>query len=228
MDYHEEDEVWDTEAYPRTENYMPKRVSAYLFDLVLSALFVIVVFALLDQYDLADPTTWLYIIGITAVLSFIMKVLLEGIAGRSFGKMFFGLLIVTPEEETNFGKAFGRNLFNLIPLLGPLLDYVFGKSASEDDRMKLLDNSFKTLVIEDIPVVVEEPVRRVYRAPVKVEPPKPKEKVRLDYRQMMVGKCGRCGAPYRILPPEDQSFSGLWNHRCTWCNHLITEDTRNS
>lgn len=226
MDYHEEDDMWDTQAYPRTESYMAKRVSAYLFDLALSALFVIIVFVLLDQYDMTDWMTWLYIVLITAGLMFIMKVLLEGIAGRSFGKMFFGLLIVTPEEEPSTSKALGRNIFTLIPLVGPILDFMIGRSSVLDDRQKLTDSAFKTLVIEDIPLVVEEPPRRTYRPPMKVEPPKPKEKVRLDYRQMMVGKCPRCNAPYRILPPDDDSFSGLWNHRCTWCNHLITEDIK--
>lgn len=225
MDQYEEEESWDTLSYPKTDSYMIKRVGSYIFDLAISAFIVIFAFYLLES-DLNDGLTWLYIAIATGVLNFMIKMIMESASGRSFGKMAFGMIVIGPEVDIGFGQALVRNLTAIVPFIGPLFDLVFGRGGAKDDRQKLSDNASNTLVIEDIPIPVEEPVRRVRREPIKVEPPKPKEKVRLDYRSMRVGHCPRCGAPYRVLPPDDPSFSGLWNHRCTWCNHRIQEDDR--
>ncbi len=212
----------DFAEFPRTEMYMPKRIGSYLLDLAIVAFLIIIIFYLAGS-NLEDPWLWLIIIGITGVATIIVKAVLEAGMGKSIGKALFGLRVVTFEGEPGFGQTFVRNIFSVVPLVGPLVDYVFGKGSAEDDRQKLMDVQSDTIVVEDMVVPVEEPRVRVHREPVKVEP-KPKEKVRLDFRSVRVGHCPRCGAPYRVLPPEDPSFSGLWNHRCTWCNHLIQED----
>jgi hypothetical protein len=224
MDYREEADVWDPRDFPRTDGYMAKRIGAYLADLGVAAILIILAFYLLGA-DLNESMIWLYIVILIGVLSFLLKAVLEAGIGRSIGKIIFGLLVISPYGEASFGQALARNISNIVPLVGPLFDLIFGRGSAVDDRQKFSDTGAETLVIEDLPIPVEEPVR-IYRPPVKVEPPKPKEKVRLDYRKMRVGHCPRCGAPYRVLPPDDPSFSGLWNHRCTWCNHRITEDER--
>jgi uncharacterized RDD family membrane protein YckC len=210
--------------FPKTDMYMPKRIGSYLFDLIVVAFVVTVIFYLAGT-NLEDPWIWLIITGITGVSTIIVKAVLEAGTGKTLGKALFGLKTISMEGDLDFGQAFARNIFSVIPLVGPLVDLVFGKGSAEDDRQKLMDVQSDSLVVEDVILPVEEPKVRVYREPVKIEP-KPKEKVRLDFRSMRVGHCPRCGAPYRVLPPDDPSFSGLWNHRCTWCNHLISEDER--
>ena len=222
MEYRDEGEEWDPQDFPKTDGYMTKRIGAYLLDLVIASFAVIIIFYVMEA-DLNDAMNWAYIFAISGIVTFIYKTILEAGFGRSIGKFIFGLIVISPDGGASFGQALGRNITNIIPLIGPFIDLIFGRSNAEDDRQKFSDSGLRTLVIEDIPVTVEEPVR-IYRQPMKVEPPRSKEKFRLDYTRMRVGHCPRCGAPYRVLPPEDTSFSGLWNHRCTWCNNKIQEN----
>ncbi len=220
MDRVGEIETRGFDEYPRTEMYIPKRIGSYLLDLAVSGFIVVMVFYFAGG-DLEDPWTWLMIIGISGLTSILLKAILETGMGRSIGKAVFGLKVVSLDGEIGFGQIIARNVFAVIPVIGPFVDFIFGKGSAEDERQKLMDIQSGTLVVEDLAIPVEEPRVRVYREPVKMEP---KEKVKLDFRSIRVGHCPRCGAPYRITPPNDTSFSGLWNHRCTWCNHLIAMD----
>jgi hypothetical protein len=133
-----------------------------------------------------------------------------------------GLKVIDMYGKVTLGESLVRNFLEIVPIILPLFDYIIGMAVAQDSRQKLFDSISKTLVIENIPVVVDEKPRYMPRRI--VQEPQPKEKVKLDYRRIRVGHCPRCNAPYRVLAPGDESFSGLWNHRCTWCNHLITED----
>jgi uncharacterized RDD family membrane protein YckC len=217
------DEIYlDFESFPKTESYEIKRTFAYLIDQIIVMLGVLFV-ALLLSVDLADYTTWLIMLLIAGIFNWIIKSLMEGMRGESIGKGIMGLKVIDAYGKVTVGEALVRNFLEIVPIVLPILDFVIGMAVAQDSRQKLFDSISKTLVIEDIPVVVEEKPRYVPRSVVR-EPPPPKEKVKLDYRRIRVGQCARCEAPYRVLTPGDDSFSGLWNHRCTWCNHLITED----
>ncbi|OYT45131.1 hypothetical protein B6U90_03940 [Thermoplasmatales archaeon ex4484_6] len=225
MSHHEDADMWDPSDYPMTGTYHAKRAAAYLVDLALVFFPILLVFYYTDS-DLGNAMNWFYILIITGLFTFVLKVVLEFGTGRSPGKWIFGLRIVTPDGELSLGQVFLRNILNIFVVVGPILDMLIGRAVSSDERLKYLDNQSFTLVIEDVPLEVEEPRVRTYRPPVRVEEPTSREKFKLDYRQVRVGHCPRCGAPYRVLPPDDPSFSGLWNHRCTWCNYLIREDER--
>ncbi len=216
------DEVYlDFESFPKTESYEIKRTFAYLIDQIIVMLGVLFV-ALLLSVDLADYTTWLIMLLIAGIFNWIIKSLMEGMRGESIGKGIMGLKVIDAYGKVTVGEALVRNFLEIVPIVLPILDFVIGMAVAQDSRQKLFDSISKTLVIEDIPVMVEEKPRYVPRSVVRE--PSPKEKVKLDYRRIRVGQCARCEAPYRVLAPGDDSFSGLWNHRCTWCNHLITED----
>ena len=216
------DEVYlDFESYPKTESYGMKRAIAYLIDQIIVLLGVLFV-ALLLGVDLADYTSWLIMILVAGIFNWILKSLMEGIRGESLGKGIMGLKVVDMYGKVTLGESLVRNFLEIVPIILPLFDYIIGMAVAQDSRQKLFDSISKTLVVENIPVVVEEKPRYTPRRI--VQEPQPKEKVKLDYRRIRVGHCPRCNAPYRVLAPGDDSFSGLWNHRCTWCNHLITED----
>jgi uncharacterized RDD family membrane protein YckC len=216
------DEVYlDFESYPKTESYTIKRTIAYLIDQIIVLLGVLFV-AILIPVDLANYTSWLIMLIVAGIINWILKSLLEGMRGESIGKGIMGLKVIDAYGKVTLGEALVRNFLEIVPVILPVLDYLIGMMVAQDSRQKLFDSISKTLVIEDIPVVVEEKPKYAPRRI--VQEPKPKEKVMLDYRRIRVGHCPRCDAPYRVLAPGDESFSGLWNHRCTWCNHLITED----
>jgi uncharacterized RDD family membrane protein YckC len=217
------DEVYlDFEAYPKTEGYELKRAVAYLIDQIISLLPILVI-AILFNVNLEDPIPWIFILIISGIFAWVMKSFMESTFGDTIGKKMMGLKVIDAYGRITLGEALARNFLDIVPIILPILDYAIGMAVARDNRQKLFDSISKTLVIEDMPLVVEEAPRPRPR-PVIAEPTQPKEKVRLDYRRIRVGHCPRCNAPYRVLEPGDQSFSGLWNHRCTWCNHLITED----
>ena len=42
---------------------------------------------------------------------------------------------------------------------------------------------------------------------------------------LLNGECPKCHSAYKIVPPDDKNtWSGLWNYRCTWCNKLVFDD----
>ncbi len=218
-----EEGILDFEAYPKSEGYELKRGVAYLIDQILSLMLVLAI-ALVAKVDLKELVPWIVILLIAGTLAWLYKSLFEGMMGNTIGKKFMGLKVIDGYGQVTLGESLVRNFLNIVPVIFPVLDYVIGMAVSQDSRQKMMDNVSKTLVVEDIPLVVEE--YRPRPRPVMVEQ-KPKDKVRLDYRRIRVGHCPRCGAPYRVLEPGDETFSGLWNHRCTWCNHKITENASN-
>jgi len=222
MDEYRDEVYLDFEAYPKTEGYELKRAVAYLIDQIISLLPILPIAILLNT-DLEDPISWVLILIISGLFAWIMKSLLESTFGDTFGKKMMGLRVIDAYGRIRLGEALIRNILDIVPIILPVLDYAIGMAVARDNRQKLLDSISKTLVIENVAPVIEEAPRSRPR-PVMVEPPQPKEKIRLDYRRIRVGHCPRCNAPYRVLDQGDESFSGLWNHRCTWCNHLITEE----
>ncbi|MGA1872424.1 MAG: RDD family protein [Thermoplasmatota archaeon] len=211
----------DFESYPKTESYDIKRLFAYLIDQIIVLLGVIFVYILL-AVNLADYGVWIIILLISGLFNWLIKSVMEGMRGESIGKGIMGLKVTDAYGKVTVGESLVRNLLEIVPVILPIFDYAIGRSVAKDDRQKLMDHISKTLVIEDIAIVEEERPKFIPRRI--VEEPKPREKVMLDYRRIRVGHCPRCDAPYRVLAPGDTSFSGLWNHRCTWCNNLITED----
>ncbi|MCU0799092.1 MAG: RDD family protein [Candidatus Thermoplasmatota archaeon] len=206
----------DFDRYPRTGNYFVKRASAYIADVLLC--FVIsLIFLVLIGVDMTGLLGWVLVYILTGLLSAAYKLLFDGMGTRTLGKAVFSLRVVGLEDGPGFGEAALRNLSVILPFIGPLLDQLIGNGTALDSRQKLTDHLSTTLVVEDIEEVAIE-------RPMAIPPPPPKEKMFLDYRNVRVGNCPRCGAPYRVLAPGDSTFSGLWNHRCTWCNHLIREN----
>lgn len=220
MDGYEEEVTLEFEKYPQTESYEIKRAVSYFIDLILSFSAVFVVFLIADV-KLDEPMTWVWVVIATGALNFLMKVLLESMLSVTIGKGLLGLRVIDAYGPVTAGEALARNLSGIVPLL-PLLDYFLGQGSALDKRQKMSDSMTGTLVIEDIPPEPEEP--RPRPRPIITEAPKPREKVKLDYRKVRHGNCPRCGAPYRVLDEGDSTFNGLWNYRCTWCNHLITEE----
>ena len=214
----------DYERYPKTESYWLKRFGAYVLDTGMAFILVLLVFLLLTLIWGIEVGTVLIIIFyvVVGLFTFIGKSIIEFITGTSPGKGIFGLRVVSAFERPTMGELLRRNLFCILPFILPLIDLLLG-SGTEDSRQKMQDASTKTLVVENLMTVEERPARR-YIPP--AEGPKvEKEKMKLDFPgRARVGHCPRCGAPYRVLPPGDDSFSGLWNYRCTWCNHLIFKE----
>ncbi|MFO8050535.1 MAG: RDD family protein [Thermoplasmatota archaeon] len=222
MDGYGEEPALEFERYPKTGSYEIKRSIAYLIDQLLAFFVVLIVAFVLTDGDLTGGMTWIWIILFSGILNFLLKVIEESMMGVSIGKTFLGLKVIDAYGPVTAGGSIARNISNMIPFL-PILDYFIGQGSALDSRQKLTDSMSRTLVIEDMVIESEKPKHRP--RPITVEPPKPREKVKLDYRRVRHGKCPRCGAPYRVLDPGDDSFNGLWNHRCTWCNHLITEES---
>ncbi|MFW3147125.1 MAG: RDD family protein [Thermoplasmatota archaeon] len=222
MDGYGEPEGLDFERYPKSEGYEVKRVVAYLID----QLFVFIIVALVALVALPDamgsPLLWILIVIISGFLNVLLKSFFEGMGGRFIGKGIMGLRVIDAYGQPTVGQCFIRNILEIVPVILPIIDYFIGTATAEDKRQKLMDSITGTLVIEEM---LPEPEPEFYRPrPIKVQEPKSREKVMLDYRKFRSGTCPRCGSPYRILEPEDKSFSGLWNFRCTWCNNLITEE----
>lgn len=211
-----EESALDFDRYPRTGNYFVKRASAYVADVLL--FFVIsFIFLIIVGVDMAGLVGWVLLYILTGLLTTAYKMLLDGMGTRTLGKAIFSLRVVGLEDGPGFGPAVLRNLSATLTFIGPLVDQLAGNGTALDTRQKLTDHLSTTLVVEDIEEVAIE-------RPMTIIPPQPKEKMFLDYRSVRVGNCPRCSAPYRVLAPGDSTFSGLWNHRCTWCNHLIREN----
>lgn len=210
----------DPGRYLKTENYELKRALAYIIDLVVVLLGVVFV-ALLLSVDLSGYKTWLMVLIIAGIFNWLVKSVMEGMRGESIGKGMMGLRVIDAYGPVTLGESLLRNLFQMVPVVLPLLDYALGNAVANDGRQKLFDSISGTLVIEDIP---EMTARRTASVRDGRARPEPREKVVLDHRKTrVVGYCPRCGHPYRVLRPEDSSFSNLWNHRCTWCNYQIPE-----
>jgi len=218
---HEEPHGIDFGSYPKSDSYWPKRITAHLIDLLIYGLIsVILVLLISSAVGLSVLITLIIILALTGILVFLMNSIFDAVKGASIGKQITHLRVIGEKEEISASQAFGRNVLHIIPVIGPILNWLIGLS-SEDDRQVWLDSLSTTLVIEDISEVRESPVYSYAPPP----PPKPKEKISLGFPgKAMTGNCPRCGAPYRILPREDRSWSGLWNYRCTWCNYKIFED----
>lgn len=222
MDGYGEEVTLDFDRYPKTESYEVKRAFAYLIDQALAFIIVLLFAILITGGDLSGVYMWVLIIFLSGGLNVLLKVIGEGMMGLSIGKAFLGLRVIDAYGQVTVGESLIRNIVGVVPIVLPILDYVIGQGSSEDKRQKLTDSMSGTLVIEDLPQESEEPRPRSRQ--VRIESPQPKEKVKLDYRKVRRGNCPRCGAPFRVLEMDDNSFSGLWNYRCTWCNHLITEE----
>ncbi len=204
----------DFDRYPKTNMYFPKRVSAYVVDNLITFV-VLFLIMLLGRAELPVLGAIILLYILTGIVTYLWKSLVESLSPATPGKMFFSLMVVGPNEKIDIRSSFVRNVSCILPLLGPGIDMIMARGKVEDDRQRYLDATADTLVVEDIevPLVRPTPVRRVA--------PKEPDRTYLDYRSIRVGNCQRCGAPYRVLAPDDDSFSGLWNHRCTWCNNLI-------
>ncbi len=215
----EENKQDDNIPYPMTESYWSKRVTAYVIDLIISFLLALSLM-LVFKNDLSTPIAWAIIYFMAAITMYLLALLFELIKSASIGKMIMSMKVISLYGEVTFSQAFKRNLLSLLPIFGPLLDWLFGKASQLDERQKLLDKISDTLVVEVIEAEVERP-RVHYHPPT---PPKPREKMSLGFPdELRTGKCPRCNAPFRILPEGDESFSGLWNYRCTWCNTRVFE-----
>lgn len=205
--------------FDRTENYFPKRLGAYIID-TIPPFFVLLVLYVALGVDSLNVTIALSFALLLGVLTIFYKSFFEMGRRETPGKSILGLRIELLEKEVPTEAYFMRNLSSIVPFVLPALDMAYGYMSYEDNRQKLLDMSNRMIVVEVLPVVVQEIVRR----PMKVEPRPEPERYRLGFDEGYArGNCPRCGAPYRVLPPGNTSFSGLWNHRCTWCNSLITE-----
>ncbi|MGA1866754.1 MAG: RDD family protein, partial [Thermoplasmatota archaeon] len=185
--------------------------------------FLCVLFAaILLSADLSSGKVWSMVLIVSGIINWFVKSVMEGMKGESIGKGIMGLKVIDAYGKVTVGGSLVRNLFEVVPVILPILDYVIGTAVARDSRQKLFDSISRTLVVEDLPEEVKNgqaPLSRGSKAR-----PEPREKIILDFREVRVGHCPRCGASYRVVPPDDTSFSGLWNHRCTWCNELITED----
>lgn len=214
--------MMDREVHPsdfeRTESYFLKRFFGYVIDLALMMIISIFIF-LIAGSDLGAALTWFLIIAVAGILLVLMKTATEWIKKESPGKFLVGLRVEPLGEDLSLPAAFLRNLTGAIPLLLPILDMAIGFAGSEDNRQKITDSISKTIVVENMPVVARELHR-----PIQMEPRERPEPFRLGFDSGYAkGNCPRCGAPYRVLPPGDERFNGLWNHRCTWCNYMIQE-----
>ena len=223
MERTEEWETIDFERYPKSENYWVKRVGANLVDIVLSLILTVLIVLILGLSGLlSNFFAWIVILIIAGIITVVIKALLESITEASLGQRIFGLRVVTGYDSITMGDALKRNSLSWIPIIFPVIDLILGMGG-DDNRQKLMDRRSNCLVVEDIHEAEEIRPRRYYR-PAMPEP-EPMERTRLGFPdKLRVGKCTRCGAPYRILDDDDTSFSGLWNYRCTWCNHLIFEE----
>jgi uncharacterized RDD family membrane protein YckC len=208
----------DPSRFERTEAYFPKRVAAYLLDgFIVFAIFT-AIFYLAGAFE---GLAWLEVLFISGIVLALLKAAFDYTERRTPGRVVFGLRLRPLREELSLIDAFVRNASCIVPVILPMLDMLFGFLTSPDDRQKWLDNMTHAIVVEDMPVEARE----VFRRPmVQVEQAERPERFRLGFDQGYArGNCPRCGAPYRVLPPGDQRFNGLWNHRCTWCNSLIQE-----
>lgn len=226
MDDSGEDYSIDYDSFPMTGSYWFKRFIAYLVDLFMVFFVMLLVFLIgfmVSEMEMTAISTFI-MIALTGIFTWILKSGLEYTKETTPGKWLMGLIVISGYGKASFGELLMRNASNILIFIGPLFDLVIGMGSSEDSRQKFLDKKTTTMVVEQIAMVEEIP-RRTYAVP----PPalEPKEKVRLGFPgRMRTGNCPRCGAPYRILDPGDDSFSGLWNYRCTWCNHKIFEKER--
>jgi uncharacterized RDD family membrane protein YckC len=210
---------FDPADFDRTENYYFKRFGAYAIDSLLVAFVLLIPFFLLGA-DPTDPAMVAIFIFCLGLGSIVYKSIFEYYRNETPGKNLLGLRIEPLGEDIPMEAYFMRNLSAIVPMILPALDLAYGYSSSVDNRMKYLDATNRLIVVEVLPVVVQEIIRR----PMKIEAKPETERFQLGFDEGYArGNCPRCGAPYRVLPPGNTSFSGLWNHRCTWCNSLITE-----
>ncbi|MGA1822260.1 MAG: RDD family protein [Thermoplasmatota archaeon] len=227
MDDSGEDYSIDYDSYPMSGSYWPKRVAAYFVDLAM--VFFVLLLVFLIGFYVSETTFTAVAAGIlillTGILTWILKAGLEYAKETTPGKSFLGLTVISGYGKPSFGELLLRNLSMFVIIIGSILDMLIGMFSSEDSRQKFLDRKTNTMVVEEVAVAEELPRRRY--APPPEAPPEPPEKVRLGFPgRVKTGNCPRCGAPYRILDPGDDSFSGLWNYRCTWCNHKVFERER--
>jgi uncharacterized RDD family membrane protein YckC len=209
----------DPSSFERTDLYFLKRFIAYLIDasIVLAIFLMIFVIAGIDL----DILMILVIVILSGIIITLLKGAFEYSRKETPGKMVAGLRVESLKGELTFTEALVRNASTIVPVVLPTLDMLVGIFGSPDSRQKFLDNATTAMVVENMPIEVREIVRR----PVQIEPVEKPEKIRLGFDQGYArGNCPRCGAPYRVLPPGDKRFDGLWNHRCTWCNALIQEN----
>jgi uncharacterized RDD family membrane protein YckC len=222
MDKSGEDPVIDYDAYPMTESYWSKRIISYLIDTAMAFVIMLVIFVfILNIWDTGITTAWVLLLLLaTGITTWIGKSVFEYTAGTSPGKGIMKLRLVSAYDRPTFGELLIRNLSSVLIIIGPGLDLI--SRSSTDPREKKLDSISNTLVVEDLVMVEERPSRPIMTRP--IEEPRPREKMSLGFPdRMRTGTCPRCGAPYRILDPGDEGFSGLWNYRCTWCNFKVFE-----
>jgi len=210
----------DPNSFDRTGGYFFKRGIAYLIDFIVAGFIVALIMAVIGL-DPTSPISILAFLLASGILLIAIKTVLETARGDTVGKFLMGLRVEHLAQDHGAVDVFMRNVSHIIPLISPGLDQLIGTFSAKDDRQKWTDSVARTIVVENLPLEAREIPRRM---PVQVEAPERTEKVRLGFDQGYAkGNCPRCGAPYRILPPGNQAFDGLWNHRCTWCNYLIRE-----
>ena len=154
---------------------------------------------------------------------------LEGSIGATVGKGILGLEVYSLDTETmTMGKGFSRSLSKFIFFVVGF--DIFAGSGKGDPRQRYLDISANTIVGDFIPIERVTPEPR--SSGIYVKPIEPKEDVDefADLpipKELLSGKCGRCGTPYNIVPSKDKkTWSGLWNSRCIWCNKMVFEEYR--
>jgi uncharacterized RDD family membrane protein YckC len=168
---------------------------------------------------------WLFV----GVLTILYCGALEGGIGATVGKGIMGLEVYSLDTETmTMGKGFGRSAFKFIWfLVGADIGAGSGKG---DPRQRWSDLWQNTIVADFIPVERPMPETKSLGIYVKPIPEKEEEDEFADLpipKELLSGKCGRCGTPYNIVPSKDRkTWSGLWNSRCIWCNKMVFEEYR--
>jgi hypothetical protein len=203
-----------------SDQFIGKRVGAYIIDSLIVGLLtsLLLLFALKMDMGLSYLVSILIAWAVFGPIQWFYSSLMEGFAKCTIGQRMMGLevaLVEPPEEGDDTpigGRAFIRNILKFIFPLG-----------------------FITLAIRDFAGCYFRPYTEPEPVPERKAAWKPKEvpaedltlKTELPFpEELLNGQCTRCGTPYRLNPDGD-SFSGLWNYRCTWCNTMVFEHLQN-
>lgn len=213
-----ENDRWSKDEPEEIEQYKGKRVGAYIIDMIITAIPAVLLFVGLWMdlgLSMVIGIVGAYLLfGLTQLLYF---AILEGFGKCTIGERIVSLevaLLEPPEDVADSpigGKAFMRNGLKFLFPLGAVSFFV---------------NNFAGCYFRDYiePEVIEVKAKRAW---------KPKEieeeiTVQSDLpfpQELLNGSCPRCGTPYR-LNPDGETFSGLWNYRCTWCNTQVFDAYR--
>jgi uncharacterized RDD family membrane protein YckC len=232
-DYYGEEEAY--EVAPVGTGYWGKRTVAYLIDSIF-VLFPLVLFAyaIMGWGFIIAPLSNPFMLLVFSLIFGIMQVLyfayLEGTGERSYtiGKAIVKLEVFSLEGgPVTGGQAFKRNASKILKVL-LLIDIIMGLMSKrrEDYTQKGGDVSART-ALQIIQPAVAPPRRAPYKS---MQPAKKKDdddlKGAMDFpAHLLNGECPKCHSAYKIVPPDDRNtWSGLWNYRCTWCNKLVFDE----